>query len=172
MVANPMDKLHQVPLPLAYLEVQTVFAQRVAELTGARYGDTLWLDTDLPNVPLGFGLGDQMSPVHPVWQEFIRLLRESSTGMEAAYNMYLQRFRDGLIPEFGQNLRWFGCFSYEYESDARAVHVHFANRDDSGYGPLSHHRIQARRSELTALFTHIANAHPDAEVEAAGTLVV
>jgi hypothetical protein len=42
------------------------------------------------------------------------------------------------------------------------IHLHFWNLDDSGYGPLSHQRKEARLADLRSMFTHTKRAHPDA----------
>lgn len=54
--------------------------------------------------------------------------------IEWTYQFYLSRYED--IP--GYNTQRWGCFSYDYLSERQAIHMHFANLDFSGYGPLMH----------------------------------
>lgn len=151
--------------PKTYLELQMIFARRIAELSGMSYGEALLRYTDLYSI---FGL--KWSEDLQVWQQSIADLPTGSLGIEEAYHFYAQRYNQGLISNHMPDTPHWGCFSYLYHVNRKGVDIHFADRDESGFGSLSHQRMEARLDELRAMFTHVRQEHPDAErVGGAGT---
>jgi hypothetical protein len=107
-----------------------------------------------------------LDPANPVWQAYIQGLRQASDQAHFTYQFYLQRYP--AIPKFTDEEHW-GCFAYGYNSETRAIHLHFSNQDTSPYGPLSHQRVDARKSELRTMFHQIHQRHPDAALVQGGS---
>ena len=163
-VQDPTE--HDNAYPLEYLEIQAIFARKMATLTGIPYHESLLLNTDLQGT---LGLPWSVEPTNPVWQQFVGVLKEDGTGIEQAYQIYLQRHKEGLLPELSHNEEFWGCFGYGYDPRAKSVQVHFVHNDDSGYGPLSHQRMEVRLAELRDMFTAIREVHPEAELVTGGS---
>jgi hypothetical protein len=72
-------------------------------------------------------------------------LQLAAEKVEFTHQFYRERYP--AIPKFTDEEHW-GCFAYEYHPERRAVHLHFSNQGTSIYGPLSHHRVDVRASEL------------------------
>jgi len=104
------------------------------------------------------GLDWSLDPQNPVWQNYLKGLHQLDADADWSYKFYLERADQ--IPSY-DNQHW-GCFGYEYWSERCLIHLHFWNLDDSGYGPLSHQRKDARLADLRSMFTHIKRVHPDA----------
>jgi len=102
---------------------------------------------------LNVGLTHSFAPDDPTWQEFLAGYRDAAEPVAWVHSFYLAHARTpGESP--------YGCFSYAYEPDTRSIRFHFADRDTSGYGPLSGERLQARRRDLTAMFADIKREIP------------
>lgn len=97
--------------------------------------------------------------MHPTWQAYLQHLQQEQVGAEQTYRFYLQRYKD--IPKFTDQIHW-GCFTYEYNVETKAIHLHFSNQDTSGYGALSSQRRVVRLNELRTMFQHIQENHPEA----------
>ena len=108
-----------------------------------------------------FGLDWSLDPTHPTWQAYLHELPplyQEQLVSNWTYHFYQAHAQT--IPEYNTP-RW-GCFSYDYLAETQAIHLHFANLDYSGYGPLSHQRQEARRADLWSMFMHIKRFHPQA----------
>ncbi|MGO8949833.1 MAG: hypothetical protein ACLQUY_19695, partial [Ktedonobacterales bacterium] len=127
-------------------------------LLGIAYHESLLRNTDLYGI---FGL--KWSEDLPLWQQFIAELTNDSLAIEEAYCFYSQRYDQGLISDHEPGQPLWGCFSFDYHTDTRDVDVHIADRDESGFGCLSHRRLDARLAELRSMFAHVREEHPDAE---------
>ncbi|HEY6286039.1 MAG TPA: hypothetical protein VIX20_10285, partial [Ktedonobacteraceae bacterium] len=141
--------------PPKFFSLQLTFARKITQLTQRPYHDTVLNMTALYRI---LGLDWSLDPRHPVWQTYLKGLHQEGTDTDWSYQFYLERADQ--IPSYHKP-RW-GCFSYEYWSERRMIHLHFANLDGSGYGPLSHQRKEARLAELWSMFMHIKRVHPDA----------
>lgn len=155
-----------MPYPPTFLEIQVAFAQRMAKLSGKPYHESLLRNTALYRI---LGLDWSLDPHDPVWQRFVGALQDDGTGIEAAYQVYAERYAQGLIPDYDTSRPHWGCFSYEYHPDTRVVRLHFVNLDTTGAGPLSSQRKEVRLAELRSLFAHVGLEHPDAERVKGGT---
>ncbi len=155
-----------MPYPQAFLEIQLTFARKMAELTGTPYQESVLRNTALYRI---LGLDWSLDPLNPVWQQFINALQDSDSESDAAYGIYRDRYTKGLVPDYDTSRPHWGCFAYEYHPDAKAIRLHFANLDTSGYGPLSHQRKEYRIAELRSLFSHVKVEHADAERVLGGT---
>lgn len=149
-----------MPYPVAFIEIQGAFARRMAELTAQPYPDVVLSQTALYRI---LGLDWSLNPQHPVWRQFVTALGDDGAGAAAAYQIYSERCAQGLIPDYDTSRPHWGCFSYEYDANERAIRLHFVNLDTSGVGPLSSARRETRLAELREMFAHIHQAHPDAE---------
>jgi hypothetical protein len=155
-----------MPYPPAFLEIQILFAHKLAALSGQPLHESALRNTALYRI---LGLDWSLDPRHPVWQRFVGELHDDGTGFDAAYQVYTERQAQGLIPDYDTSRPHWGCFSYEYHADERAVRLHFADLDTTGAGPLSSQRKDARLAELQAMFAQIRREHPDAERVLGGT---
>ena len=142
-----------------------IFARKIAELSGMPYTESLLRNTDLYGI---FGL--KWPEELLLWQQFIAELPLDSLAIEEAYRFYSQRYSQGMISEHPPGQLFWGCFSYDYHPDTGGVEIHIADRDEFGFGSLSHRRIEARLAELRSMFEHVRLEHPEAErVNGAGT---
>jgi hypothetical protein len=139
-----------------FFELQLVFAQKIAGLSQQPFDQVLLRFTAFYRI---LGLGWSLGPANPVWQMYVRGLQQAAEKVDFTYQFYLQRYL--MIPKFTDQEHW-GCFAYEYKPEKRAIHFHFSDQDTSIYGPLSHHRIDVRKSELRMMFQQIKQRHPDA----------
>jgi len=137
----------------AYVGILLRFAMRAAEIEGVSMDTALLRFTPFY---LNLGLTHSFAPDDPTWQEFLAGYRDASEPVAWVHSFYLAHARtSGESP--------YGCFSYAYEPDTRSIRFHFANRDTSGYGPLSDERLQARRRDLIAMFADIQREVPSAD---------
>lgn len=148
-----------MPYPKDFFALQLLFARKMATLTQQTAHDAVRLSTALYRI---MGLDWSLDPQRPTWQAYVQGLSQDGTEEEWTnwtYGFYLARYDQ--LPKYSTP-RW-GCFSYEYYAEQKIIRLHFANLDASGYGPLSSLRKEARIAELTSLFTHIKEKHPDAQ---------
>lgn len=143
--------------PQAFFELQLLFARKRAALLVQPYQQAILHNTALYRI---LGLDWSFDASNPVWQAYMQGLEQEQSDVEWTYRFYLSRHED--IPGY-HTPRW-GCFSYEYLSDRQAIHMHFANLDFSGYGPLTSLRMGARLTELRSMYGYIRAKHPDAQV--------
>jgi hypothetical protein len=129
--------------PQSFFELQLTFAQKVADLSGQPFAQALLHYTALYRI---FGLDWSLDPTNVIWQIYIQELQYASDKGGFTHQFYLHRYY--IIPKFTDEEHW-GCFTYDYRPAIRAIHFHFSDQDTSPYGPLSHHRIDARKSELS-----------------------
>ena len=142
--------------PRGFFSIQLTFARKITQLTQRPYQGTILNRTALYRI---LGLDWSLDPQNPVWQTYLTGLHQADTDTDWSYQFYLERADQ--IPSY-DTPRW-GCFSYEYLPEKRLIHIHFGKLDNSGYGPLSHQRKEARLADLWSMFTHIKRAHPDAK---------
>ena len=143
--------------PPGFFGLQLTFARKITQLTQRPYQETILIMTAVYRI---LGLNWSLDPQNIVWQDYLKGLHQIDIDADAdwSYQFYLERADQ--IPSY-DNQHW-GCFGYEYWSERRLIHLHFWNLDDSGYGPLSHLRKDARLADLRSMFTHIKRMHPDA----------
>lgn len=142
--------------PQAFLGIQLAFAQKMADITGMPYAKSALRNTALYRI---LGLDWSLDPDDPVWRQFIAAL---GVGNDVAYEVYRKRYAQGLVPEYELDQPYWGCFSFEFEPVESVVRVHFSNQDQSGFGPLSSARRDARAAELRAMFAQIQQEYPEA----------
>ena len=140
-----------------FFELQLVFAQKMADLLQQPLEQALLRYTAFYRI---LGLDWSMDPTNPIWQAYIQRLERTAEKVDFTHQFYLQRH--SIIPKFTDEEHW-GCFAYDYKPEKRAVHFHFSDQDTSIYSPLSHHRIDVRKSELREMFQQVKQRHPDAE---------
>lgn len=134
--------------PQRFFEINLLFAQKVAEVSGQLLDSTLLHYT---NLYIRFGLGWDLSATNPIWQEYLDGLHQVEDRVEWTYHFYLKR-QQQVLPEA---LDWpFGCFSYTM-MDGNRIRLHFHNNEASDYSPLSKDRMSPRRVELKSMFAHI-----------------
>lgn len=132
--------------PMGFFEISLHFARKVAELGALPFDEALLRYT---NLYIRFGLGRAFDPTHPVWQAYLRGLRQANDPLAWTYHFYLAQPEVATPPAAS-----FGCFSYARLEDDK-IRLHFHNNEFPEYSPLSKARIGLRLAELTALFAHI-----------------
>jgi hypothetical protein len=146
-----------------FFELQRAFAQKIADLSQQPFAQVLLRSTAFYRI---FGLDWSLNPANPIWQAYTQGLQQAVDQASFTHQFYLQRYP--AIPKFTDDEHW-GCFAYEYYPERQAIHFHFSDQDTSPYGPLSQHRIDARRSELQMMFQIIRQRHPDATLVQGGS---
>lgn len=146
-----------------FFELQLIFARKIADVAQQPLDQALLRFTALYRI---LGLDWSLNPTHPVWQAYTQGLQQAAEKGDFTHQFYLQRYP--ALPKFTDEEHW-GCFTYEYHPAKRAIHFHFSNQDTSIYGPLSHHRIDVRISELRAMFQQVQQRHPDATLVQGGS---
>jgi len=143
--------------PPGFFGLQLSFARKITQLTQRPYQDIVLNMTALYRI---LGLDWSLNPQHPIWQDYLKGLHQINIDADAdwSYQFYFERADQ--LPSY-DNQHW-GCFGYEYWSERHLIHLHFWNLDESGYGPLSHQRKDARLADLRSMFSHIKQMHPDA----------
>lgn len=139
---------------LRFIELQIRFAQRLVELTSEPWAEILEKHTVFRQI-LGMPYGDAIK-AQPLWQEFVSGIAQQPDRAQWAYEFHLRH-----LPRPGKSdeLR-FGCFSYDYYFQP-VVRLHFGNPTNESV--LGRESVALRRAELTSLFRHIRQKHPDAE---------
>jgi hypothetical protein len=146
-----------------FFELQLVFAQKIADVSQQPLDLALLRYTAFYRI---LGLDWSFDPTNAVWQAYTQGLQQAAERVDFTYQFYLERYPT--IAKFTDEEHW-GCFAYDYNPEIQAIHFHFSNQDTSIYGPLSHHRIDVRKSELRAMFQQIKQRHPDAALVQGGS---
>jgi hypothetical protein len=141
-----------MPPPRDWFDLQLRFADRAAAIEGVPFEEAVLRCT---NIARQLDRRRAWDPTEPIWQEYLRGLRVADD--RVAWTVAFVQ-EHGAAPISGP----FGCFSYNYVPETRKIRLHFADRDESGAGPLSRSRVPARLAELRALFAAVARAHPAA----------
>lgn len=134
--------------PNPFFELNFRFAQKVADLSNQACTDVLLEHTTFY---LSFNLGRAFDPAHPVWQEYLKGLRQSNEPIEWSHQFYLSR--QPKTPPRAKE-RVFGCFSYAVWPGEK-IRLHFQNNEQSEHGPLSQERMALRVGEMKEMFTHV-----------------
>ena len=146
-----------------FFEIQLALAQKIADLSQQPLGQILLRFTAFYRI---FGLDWSYDPANPVWQAYIQGFQQASDQLSFTYQFYLQRYP--AIAKFTDEEHW-GCFIYDYNPETRVIHLHFSNQDTSIYGPLSHQRIDVRKSELRMMFQQVRQRYPEATLVQGGS---
>lgn len=134
--------------PKELFKINFAFAEKVAELSHQSLEEVLFTHTLLYR---SFNLGRDFEADHPVWMEFLTDMLQKEDPIQFTYVFHCLR---QALPQIGKPHIRFGCFWFEMWPD-RSIRIHFDNADNSGYGPLSKERFQARKMELKRMFSHI-----------------
>src|SRR5262249_46760780 len=140
-----------------FFALQLTLAWRIAALSEQPIEKVVLGHTALYRL---LGLDWSFDDAHPVWQTYEKVLQGDTPDAAQTHAFYLARYDQ--IPRAPEGPRW-GCFSYDYDAGAGAIYLHFGNHDAPEPGALSSQRQATRLSELTAMFHHIQEAHPDAQ---------
>src|SRR6185437_14307353 len=147
---------HAHMYPERYLELEVLFARRVAEVAQITLAEAVLNYTSFYKL---LGMEGEFEAANPEWQAFIQGLHGIDQDTRWVYQTYLARYPR--IPQFTNSPHW-GCFAYDYHPERLAIRLHFSNEDTSPYGALSHERQATRLAELRAMFRHIREDHPQA----------
>ncbi|HEY7347236.1 MAG TPA: hypothetical protein VH599_02870 [Ktedonobacterales bacterium] len=149
--------------PERYLEVQLLFARKVAEVARLSLAEAVLHNTAIYKI---LGIEGQFDAAQPAWQSYIQGLQGTRQDTAWAYQTYLTRYPN--IPKFTDFPHW-GCFAYDYYPERLAIRLHFSNQDTSSCGALSHERRSVRVAEMRAMFQYIRDAHPQARWVSGGS---
>jgi hypothetical protein len=138
--------------PRRFFEINVLFALKIAEVSDQALEGALFNYTVLYR---RFGLGQDRNPAHPTWQAYLNGLRRAPDLTDWTYQFYLAQPQAD-VPSGQPD---FGCFSYDVWPDNR-IRLHFHNAELPEYSPLSRQRLDARLSELRAMFGHLKRTVP------------
>jgi hypothetical protein len=143
--------------PPGFFSIQLAFASKISHLSHRPYQEIVLNMTAFYRI---LGLDWSLDPQNPVWRAYLKGMHQIDIDADAdwSYRFYFERVDQ--LPAY--DIQHWGCFGYEYWSERRLIHLHFWNLDESGYGPLSHQRKEARLADLRSMFSHIKRMHPDA----------
>ena len=150
-----------------YFDLQLDFAARMAALADMPFDAAVGLYT---NLRMRMGLADDEAPEQVMqWNGYLAGLMASPLAvgrLDWTQAFFASRPAETLpAAQTG-----FGCFSCEAPDAQGAVRIHFANRDpDHAIGPLALAKRPARIAELTAMFAHLRQAHPQAKTVTGGS---
>ena len=143
-----------------YFGLQLAFAETLAARRGLSLSEAV---RSFTNLHRRLGLGDVSdAPPGPEWRRYAEgLERQPDRGARLDWTMEVLAAAPDEPPQ-PDKVR-FGCFSYDPPA-AGMVRIHFNNHDSQdGAGPLAMRKIEAPRSELTRMFTHLRRTAPEAE---------
>ena len=132
----------------AFFDLQLTFAETVSALSGLPLARAL---LEYTNFYIRFGLGHDLDPTHPTWQEYLAGVRGPNDRREWTYGFYVTRPDALASPPV---VATFGCFSYGRSSVDR-IRLHFQNAETDEHSPLAIERRDHRRADLAALFEHV-----------------
>jgi len=139
-----------------YFDIQLLFASKYEELSGLDIAEVL---RDYTNIYRNLDLNKSGDDgCKPSWSEFMEGFGRAQSRSQWTYDFYL---RHNIIRSL-QEKQYFGCFSYEYRSERRAVRLHFENLDNGKFGPLSYIRKEERMADLQRLFNDASQRHSQA----------
>ena len=143
-----------------YFDLQLTFAEHLGAATGLGIGEAVALYTTFRT---RMGLQNDSAPAAAAWN--IYLARLPDLPDRAARSDWTAEVFAALPapPPIPPGQTGFGCFACEAPDGEGRVRIHFGNRDSDGdIGPLDERKRAARMAELTAMFTHLRDRHPDA----------
>jgi len=154
MSSNPTDPLDRknAPYSVEFFDLQLRFAQRVAELSGRPFKETVGCYT---NLYVRLAMGQRFDASNADWQQYVEGLMDARDQAAWTHAVHLQRLhlRSGPVP-----IRTEGCFSYELV-DADRVRLHFHAVGTKA--PLSAESCGERLKELAKLFVHLEASSND-----------
>ncbi len=140
-----------------FFALNLAFADRIRQLGGFPAELVLRFYT---NLYVRFGLGTSLQPQHPVWQEYISGLSETTDPIDWTHQFALQH-RSSQEEDLLQST-W-GCFSYTAWGQTK-IRLHFHNQEVGGISPLSKDRMGARIDELQLMFRAIKLKYTGTEI--------
>ena len=157
------------PFSPEFFKLQFQFAQKVHPFTKQSTFDLLVNFTilrfllQLYVVPNG--------DAEPLWFELIDRFERDADAADWIYALYQERLEKISQREQQRVATAFGCFSYAYPfRNKPALRLHFHNRPDlAEQGLLSNSEMAARHAELTELFRHVRQTHPEAQAVVGGS---
>jgi hypothetical protein len=140
------------PYSVEFFDLQLRFAQRVAELLGRPFRETVGCYT---NLYVRLAMGQRLDASNADWQRYLAGLIVAPEPVTWTHAVHLRRLHlhSGPTPA-----RTEGCFSYELVgADRVRLHFHAAGAQ----APLSPESYGERLSELADLFAHLKAASSD-----------
>ncbi len=158
--ANRLGRREQAETLRDYFDIQLRFAEAVSQAATLPLTQTLRQCTDFHR---RFGLGQPPgNVVKSKWKEYGDQLLALDTHEQRL--RWTQAFFAQSSPgRASSKYQRFGCFSFELPDGGGVVQIHFTNRETKGISPLSHSQIEARQRELSVMFTHVHQTHPNAQ---------
>ena len=111
-----------------------------------------------------FGLMGDAS--NPEWEKYLQGLT-SHSGDPVSYTYEFYRQSPKQAPETSEQR--YGCFGFDVADEKGVIQIHFRNEDRDSISPLSTAKIEKRKQELKAMFTHIKQTYPHATTVRGGS---
>lgn len=145
-----------------FFDLQLRFAEKASQLSRQSLPDAIAHYTNFYRTLVDDTLFDWTSSI---WQHYIDGLNHAETVTDAVVDWTYHCYQRSLEKPQPDYYRWWGCFYFtDHHGDREIVRIHFANRDESGYGALSSHQQAIRRSELAAMFGVVKDTVPEARI--------
>ena len=130
-----------------YFDLQLTFAGHLGAATGLAVGEAVSVYT---NFRKRMGLQNDSAAAAEAWSAYLALLPDLPD-RSARVDWTVATYAGLPVPPPPADQTVFGCFACEAPDSEGRVRIHFGNRDSG-----------ARLAELTAMFAHLRDRHPDA----------
>ena len=136
-----------------FFQLQLIFAEKISSITDTTLETalleytTLYRSLQIPDW--------DFNSEHVVWQQFLKVFRESPDKLDAIYNFYLLR----LCEE--KKVKQFGCFAYDYSEERKQITMHLTGNGTTNI--LAKENREKRKEELRNMFREIKEKYPEVE---------
>lgn len=136
-----------------FFQLQLIFAEKISSITDTTLETALLEYTTLYR---SFYIPDwEFNSEHVVWQQFLKVFRESNNKLDAIYDFYLLHTRDE------KSVKQFGCFAYDYSEERKQITMHLTGNDTANI--LAKENRKKRKEELRDMFGEIIEKYPETE---------
>lgn len=146
-----------------FFYIQLCFADKISRLRGISFVDAVLNYTSIPRRLglAGLGIDQYAASISGT------TLAEATRLTCAEYARVFMKARADAEAHPKHELPRFGCFSFDITRDV--VHIHFANKDRTGEGPLSELQRDTRLKEMHDMFAYIKQHYPHVSRVAGGS---
>lgn len=137
-----------------FFYIQLCFADKISRLRNISFAEAV---LNYTSIPRRLGLVGEAADQYAA-DISGATLAEATRLTRAQYTRAFMKAQADARAHPKQELPRFGCFSFDITRDI--VHIHFANKDRTGEGPLSESQRDVRLEELRGMFTYIKQRYP------------